>query len=103
MTHQAFNNAIEYFETRNSDLLEKAIMLEDTIDMLEREITDYVISVSEKGMSKENMNQSAMILQSLNDIERIGDLSESIIEMGNYATQHNVEFSGEASKRKLAN
>lgn len=98
LTHQAFNNAIEYFETRNSDLLEKAIMLEDTIDMLEREITDYVISVSEKGMSKENMNQSAMILQSLNDIERIGDLSESIIEMGNYATKHNVEFSGEAQK-----
>ncbi|NLB88167.1 MAG: Na/Pi cotransporter family protein [Syntrophomonadaceae bacterium] len=98
LTHQAFNNAILYFETRNNELLQKSIMLEDTIDMLEREITDYVISVSEKGMSKENMNQSAMILQSLNDIERIGDLSESIIEMGNYATKHNVEFSGEAQK-----
>lgn len=98
LAYQAFNNAIRYFQTRDSDLLPKAIMLEDTIDMLEREITDYVIAASEKRMSKENMNKSAIILQSLNDIERIGDLSEAILEMGDYATKHNVDFSGEAQK-----
>lgn len=98
LAHQAFNNAITYFRTKDSELLKKAEVLEDTIDMLEREITDYVIAASEKRLSPENSNLSVTILQSLNDIERIGDLSESIIEMADYATKHNVEFSGEAQK-----
>lgn len=96
LAHQAFNNAISYFNKRENNLVEKALILEDTIDMLEREITDYVIAASVKSLSKEDSNQSVAILQALNDIERIGDLSESIIEMADYAAKHHVDFSGEA-------
>lgn len=105
LAHQAFTNSIAYFNSRNTELVENSIILEDTIDMLEREITDYVIAASEKRLSKEDSNLSVTILQVLNDIERIGDLSESIIEMANYATKHNVDFSGEAQKEieKLIN
>lgn len=98
LAHQAFNNAILFFNTRDSDYVGSSIVIEDTIDMLEREITDYVIAASEKRLSKEDSNLSVTILQALNDIERIGDLSESIIEMANYASKHQVEFSGEAKK-----
>ncbi len=96
LAHQAFNNAISYFNKRENNLVEKALILEDTIDMLEREITDYVIAATVKSLSKEDSNQSVAILQALNDIERIGDLSESIIEMADYAAKHHVDFSGEA-------
>lgn len=98
LANEAFNNALGYFGTRKGELVEKGIELEETINMLERVITDYVIAASETRLSKEDANQSIIILQSLNDIERIGDLSEGIIEMANYATKHNVDFSGEAQK-----
>ncbi|MGR6835579.1 Na/Pi cotransporter family protein [Syntrophomonas erecta] len=96
LAREAFENAIEYFETHNPDLLKKAVKLEDTIDTLEREITDYVVLASEKSLSREDSSQSYTILQSLSDIERIADLSEGIIEQADYAKRHNVSFSGEA-------
>ena len=37
-----------------------------------------------------------IILQSLNDIERIGDHCENIIEQADYAQKNQVSFSGEA-------
>ncbi len=93
---QAFSNAIKYFETRNESLYRKSVVLEDTIDTLEREITDYVVSASEKHLSPEDSNHAYVILQSLNDIERIGDHCENIIEQAEFATEHDVNFSGEA-------
>ncbi|MBO8158967.1 Na/Pi cotransporter family protein [Thermosyntropha sp.] len=95
---QAFNNAVEYFETRDQKLHQKGMALEETVDNLEREITDYVVLASEKRLSKEDSNRAYIILQSLNDIERIADHSENIIDQADYATKYNVNFSGEAQK-----
>lgn len=99
---EAFNNAIEYFNTRDMQLYQKGMSLEEVIDNLEREITDYVVLASEKRLSPEDSNRAYVILQSLNDIERIADHSENIIEQADYATKYNVNFSGEAQK-ELAN
>lgn len=92
----AFNNAIEYFNTRNQSLLDRAKELESTIDILEREITDYIVAASERRLSPKDSGHAYIILQSLNDIERIGDHCENIIEQANFATETNVSFSGEA-------
>ena len=93
---QAFSNAIEYFKSRDPHLFHKAEELESTIDTLEREITDYIVAASKRRLSPKETNHAYIILQSLNDIERIGDHCENIIEQANYATENNVSFSGEA-------
>lgn len=96
LARQAFENAIEYFDTREENLAKRGAKLEEIVDNLERQITDYVVLASEKHLSHEDSSQAHLILQSLNDIERIADLSESIIEGADYATKHQVVFSGEA-------
>jgi len=98
LAREAFSNAIEYFNTRDKSLYQRSVILEDTIDTLEREITDYIVLTSEKSLSAEASNHAFIILQSLNDIERIGDHCENIIEQAEYASKHNVSFSGEAQK-----
>ncbi|MEA1960287.1 MAG: Na/Pi cotransporter family protein [Bacillota bacterium] len=98
LARDAFTNAIEYFETKDEDKFKRAQILEDTIDALEREITDYVVLASQKSLSKEDSAHAYTILQSLNDIERIGDHCENIIEQGEYANKNNVSFSGEAKE-----
>jgi len=98
LTRQAFENAIEYFYTREESLAKRGEILEETIDNLERQITDFVVLASEKHLSREDSSQAQLILQSLNDIERIADISESIIEGADYATKHHVVFSGEAEQ-----
>ncbi|MDK2821646.1 MAG: phosphate:Na+ symporter [Clostridia bacterium] len=102
LTREAFSNSIQYFENREKALFDKSIVLEDTIDALEREITDYIVLASEKSLSREDSNRAYILLQSLNDLERIGDHCENIIEQSEYATKHNVNISGEA-KEELHN
>lgn len=97
IAYNAFNNAIDYFNNPQESLLKKSEVLEDAINRLEREITDYVVLASQKQLSKEESNSASIILQSLNDIERIGDHCTNIIEQALYAVKHNVKFSGEAS------
>lgn len=97
LARQAFENALEYFQTREESLVRRGEALEETINFLERRITDYVVLASEKNLSQEDSSQSHLILQSLNDIERIGDLSENIIQSAVYAGKNEVVFSGEAS------
>lgn len=96
LARQAFENAIEYFDNRSEALAKRGEELEETIDNMEREITDYVVLASEQSLSHEDSAQAFLILQSLNDVERIADLSESIILVADYAAKHQVHFSGEA-------
>ncbi|MDD4802290.1 MAG: Na/Pi cotransporter family protein [Syntrophomonas sp.] len=95
---EAFLNAIEYFNTRQESLLEKSLALENAINRLEREITDYLVLASQKQLSEEESVSAYILLQSLNDIERIGDHSENIIEQATYATKYQVNFSGQAQE-----
>lgn len=94
----ALNNALEYFETRSQPLYQRAMVLEEAIDNMEREITDYLVLVSEKKLSKEGSNRAYEILQSLNDLERIGDHSENIVELADYATKYKATFSDQAKE-----
>ncbi len=98
MAGEAFSHAIDYFNDRQEASMEKVHILEDAIDRLEREITDYVVLISRKQLSKAESTTVNVILQSLNDIERIGDHCENIIEQGVYAEKNQVSFSGEAQE-----
>lgn len=98
LAKEAFSNATAYFETRDESLARKAMVLEDTLDTLERDITDYLVLVSEKRLSAEASNRAYVILQSLNDLERIGDHCENIVELADYATKYNVSFSKQAQE-----
>ena len=96
MTREAFSNAMSYFEKQQKNLLEKGEKIEDAVDYLEREITDYIVLASERRLSKEDSYQSYALLQSLNDIESIADLCINIMELKDYAVRNQVNFSGEA-------
>ena len=96
MAIQAFENAMSYFDKRQANLFDKGIQIEEAIDYLEREITDYIVLASERRLSKEDSYLSYALLQSLNDIESIADLCENIIHLKDDADRHHVNFSGEA-------
>lgn len=96
LAREAFINAIEYFNTHQESLVKKAGTLENAINKLEREITDYVVLASQQQLSTEESNHAYIILQSLNDIERIADHCENIVEQATDAIVYHVNFSGEA-------
>ena len=98
LAREMFHLTMDYFRHRDNKLVQRAKVLEETIDKLEREITDFVVSASQKNLSRDDSNQAYVILQSLNDIERIADLCENIMEEADYAARYQVSFSGEAQE-----
>ena len=93
---EAFENALLYFDKRDRQMRKKGEQMEEFINYLEREITDYIVLASEKRLSREDSYQSFALLQCLNDTESIADICMSIIELSDYAERHGVSFSGEA-------
>lgn len=95
---EAFKNSISYINNRSKSLYNKAMQLEETIDTLEREITDYLVMASQKSFSEKESNDAYLIMRSLNDWERIGDHCENMVHQIDYAVNHDVRFSGQAQK-----
>lgn len=93
---RSYFNAIEYFNQHNPENKVRGARLEETINGLQRDITDYVVLASEKRLSKDDSARAYLILQVLTDLERIGDHCQNIVEQADYATLNQVSFSGEA-------
>lgn len=94
---ESFDHAAKYFINRRSEDKQSAIRLEDVVDQLEQEITNYVVkATSGKKLDNELYRHSYIILQAVGDLERVGDHAENLIELTDYAQENNVEFSDTA-------
>ena len=77
----------------SSDLiLEK----EKLINKLEREITEYLVKLSNAPISNKEHEEVNNLLYIINDIERIGDHIENIAELAQYMEDHDTIFSEDA-------
>ncbi len=70
---------------------------EETINLLERAIVDYLARLSQESLSTEQSDRLAALLSMSSDIERIGDLAENIGELAEYRAEHRLPFSEEAA------
>lgn len=70
---------------------------EETINLLERAIVDYLARLSQESLSTEQSDRLAALLSISSDIERIGDLAENIGELAEYRAEHRLPFSEEAA------
>ena len=97
LAQEAYHNAIHYLRNpSNKESLERGMVLENAIDHLEREITDYLVLAAQNNFTAEDSEKNYIIMQALNDIERIGDHCENIFEQADYAQKYDVVFSEEA-------
>jgi phosphate:Na+ symporter len=91
-------DAIDYFFTGDEEKVLHASMEEEIVNELEKKITQYLIKISQRSLSKKQSNQASIYLQIANDVERIGDHSDNIIELTQYAHMHQLPFSEEAKQ-----
>jgi len=83
MGKMAYDNlqlAMEALYKRDKDLAAKVFEMENTIDYLKKEITGYLNGIHSTELSSADVKQLGQFHQVLNDIERIGDHAENIVE-----------------------
>lgn len=97
MASDAYKNAYDYFFTHKEEYKDLARQFEDATDEFETAITEYVLKASDtKNLTKESSEQRYKILQVIGDLERVGDHSDNLLELTDYAIENKVKFSEEA-------
>lgn len=85
------------FKTSNAGL-DSAAKKEETINLLEHAVVDYLARLAQESLSDEQSDRIPDLLSISSDIERIGDLAENIGELAEYRAEHRLPFSDEALK-----
>ncbi len=96
IARESFEHVITYFFTGLEIEAKQVNNLENIINNLQKKITDYVVLISERKLSVEGSNQAYIYIQAVNDIERVGDHAENILELTEEMNGQGIHFSIEA-------
>jgi phosphate:Na+ symporter len=77
---------------------EDILASEQTVDRLEKELTEYLVNVSRHEISEEQSREITGILNAVNDIERMGDHCESLLKLTRRKYDGKLAFSWQAIK-----
>jgi len=71
---------------------------EDVVDLLQKEITDFLVALSQKSITQDTSQEIASMMHMVNDLERVGDHCENLWRLGQKKTAQKICFSdvGEA-------
>lgn len=96
MTKEMISDAMDGF--LNSDIKALAFVKkkEKATDRLQEAITNYLMEIMQKEISPAIANKIPSLLHSVNDIERVGDHSENLMELAERKITTNLPFSDEA-------
>ncbi|MBD1378903.1 Na/Pi cotransporter family protein [Bacillus sp. IB182487] len=86
----------QYLKTNLQRNAEMAMQLEDAINVLDRKITDYLILLSRSEMSPAESEEHSMLMDTVRDIERVGDHFENIVELVDYKLSNKVKLTEDA-------
>ncbi len=92
----ALEDATAGFFQNKPRRLQDAQTKEDAVDNMQAEITQYLIELSERGLSPEEAGQLPVFMHSVNDAERFSDHAVNIVELAERKDQQRVSISEDA-------
>ncbi|MEW9500434.1 Na/Pi cotransporter family protein [Jeotgalibacillus marinus] len=93
---QGLNETFDYLKTKNTKKAELGYQVEDAINNLDSKITDYLVTLSGSSLSAIESERHSNLMDTVRDIERIGDHFENIIELVDYQLANKVKMTSEA-------
>lgn len=96
MAESALRDSFALFFKEKWDLASKVKRKEEAVDNLQAEITRYLIDISMRGLSEDEAEQIPVLIHSVNDIERIGDHAENILELAQRKIDQKLAFTEDA-------
>ncbi|SHI44783.1 phosphate:Na+ symporter [Malonomonas rubra DSM 5091] len=87
---QETNYFLEDEDTKRISELERR---EELVDMLQREITNFLVQLSQRSISSQTSASIGNLLHIVNDLERIGDHCENLWQLGQKKIEAKIIFS----------
>ncbi|RTR35471.1 Na/Pi cotransporter family protein [Robertmurraya yapensis] len=86
----------QYLRTKVQKHADTAVQLEEAINNLDRKITDYLVELASSSLSEHESEEHSVLVDTIRDIERIGDHFENILELVEYQLANKVKITGSA-------
>lgn len=67
--------------------------MEDLTDVLQKEITDFLVALSQKSITQETSEEVASMMSMINDLERVGDHCENLWTLNQRKLDQKITFS----------
>ncbi|MBN2070306.1 MAG: Na/Pi cotransporter family protein [Candidatus Krumholzibacteriota bacterium] len=96
LAESAFKSSFDLFVNNRIEMAKKVSRREEAVDNLQAEITRYLIDISMEPLDKEEAEMIPVFIHSVNDIERIADQAENIVELGMRKMDRKLELSVDA-------
>ena len=96
LVQKNYNRAMIAFFDRDKDSIEKVIEREKVIDFLSKEITDYIVKLNALDVEAHDRQIVAAMYSAIQDLERIGDHAENIVEYARTVIEEKLSFSDTA-------
>jgi len=93
---ESFVNSMDAFVNGDVAKAQETFRLEKQVNMLESEIMEYLIKLSNSNVSIAQREQIDGLFSTINDIERVGDHADNIAELAVYKSEKNLAFSENA-------
>jgi len=93
MAREAVSDAMKGFFNNDLKFINRVAPNEEAIDNLQSEITQYLVDLSQKNLSPEESQELPVLLHSVNDIERVGDHAENLMELAQRKIEEKLPFS----------
>ncbi len=77
----ALRDSFDLFFEEKWEYAQRVSRKEEAVDNLQAEITRYLIDISMQRLEEDEAEQIPVLIHSVNDIERIGDHAENIVEL----------------------
>jgi len=95
------DEAAAFFGGGSSDYAESVRRREKTIDRLQKEITAYLVDLSRQDLTPDESALIPVLVHAVNDVERIGDYSEDLVELAEQRRRQDLALTQEAQQDLL--
>ena len=96
LVQKNYNRAMIAFFDRDKESIDKVLDREKVIDYLSKEITDYIVKINALDLEDHDRQIVAAMYSAIQDLERIGDHAENIVEYVRTVIENNLSFSDTA-------
>ncbi|MER2263400.1 MAG: Na/Pi cotransporter family protein, partial [Psychrobacillus sp.] len=93
---QGLEKTYAYLKTKSKRDSDLAYQVEDALNNLDQKITDYLVKISSQPLSDQDSSRHNMLMDTVRDIERIGDHFENILELIEYQEVHRIILTPDA-------
>lgn len=95
---EQFNVATKAFFTGDSDLCFKVFDIEKKVNQLNRVTIEFLVKLDKEEMTDYEKDKLVVLMNTIDDIERVGDHADNIGELALYKIENSATFSEEANQ-----